>query len=179
MNLVLIGYRGTGKSTVGQLLATRWDCPLLDLDNEIERTAGMSIAEIFVAEGETGFRRREAEAVRESCRLNQTVIAAGGGAVVDPTSREQLRRSGQVVWLTASAESIHARISGDVTTAARRPNLTQTGGIDEVRRLLAERTPIYAEAADLVVDADDKTAADVATAIANELNWNSLPAEAR
>jgi shikimate kinase len=179
MNLVLIGYRGTGKSTVGQLLAQRWDCPLLDLDNEIERTAGMSIAEIFVAEGETGFRRRESDVVRQSCCLNQTVIAAGGGAVVDPASREQLRRSGRVVWLTASAENIHARISGDATTAARRPNLTQTGGIAEVRRMLAERAPIYEDAADLTIDADDKTAADVADAIANELNWNSLPAEAR
>jgi shikimate kinase len=83
------------------------------------------------------------------------------------------------VWLTASAENIHARISGDATTAARRPNLTQGGGIDEVRRLLAERTPTYKKAADLVIDADDKTAADVAEEIATELNWNSLPAEAR
>jgi shikimate kinase len=179
MNLILIGYRGTGKSTVGRLLAARWDCPFVDMDDEIERGADMSIAEIFAAEGEPGFRRREANVVHDVCGRNQTVIAAGGGAVVNPTSRDEMQRSGQVVWLTASAESILARMSGDETTAARRPNLTKSGGDDEVRRLLAERTPIYSGAADLEVDTEGTTADEVADAIAAGLAWSSLPAEAR
>lgn len=177
MNLVLIGYRGTGKSTVGQLLATRWGCALIDMDEEIERRAGMSIAEIFAAEDEAGFRRREVEVARDVSRLDQHVIAAGGGAVVNPANRQLLRGSGRVVWLRASAESIHARIAGDATTAARRPNLTASGGLDEVERLLAERTPIYQDAADLVIDTEGKTAAEVADEIADALGWTDLPAE--
>ncbi|MEZ6074065.1 MAG: shikimate kinase [Pirellulales bacterium] len=176
MNVVLIGYRGTGKSSVGRLLARRWDCPFVDLDDEIERRAGMTIAEIFAAEGEPGFRRRESTVVQDVSGRDRHVIATGGGAVVDTDNRSALTHCGRVVWLKASPQSIHVRISADAATSARRPNLTASGGLEEIERVLGTRTPIYDAAADLTIDTEGKSPQDVADAIVARLGWDTLPA---
>ena len=153
MNLYLIGYRGSGKTTVaaelGQLLGWKW----LDADDEIERRAGKTIKEIFAFSGEQSFRDLEAAVVADLATRTSHVVALGGGAVLREESRLAIRGSGKVVWLQASPEVLFQRISGDASTAERRPNLTATGGLAEVERLLAIRTPIYAACADLTVDA--------------------------
>jgi shikimate kinase len=163
--LILVGYRGTGKTTVGGLLAARLGWEFADADDLIEATAGKSVAAIFADEGEVGFRDREAAALRDLCRRERLVLATGGGAVLRPANRELLRGAGFVAWLTASPETIWTRLRGDPATAARRPNLTPAGGIDEVRSLIAAREPLYRELAHFAVDTDAPSPEEVADAI--------------
>jgi len=157
MNLTLIGYRATGKTTLARLLAGRLGWDWIDADVEVERVAGKSIAEIFAQDGESVFRDIEARVTAELCGRDRLVIAAGGGAPMREATRRAMRRGGKVVWLTATARTIHARMSGDATTAARRPNLTERGPLDEILALLAQRAPTYREAAHLEVDTEGKT----------------------
>jgi shikimate kinase len=163
--IILIGYRGTGKTTVGRLLAARLGWEFADADEHIEAAAGKSIAAIFADEGEAGFREREAAALRELCGRDRLVLATGGGAVLRADNRELLRNAGFVAWLTAEPETIWERLRGDPTTAARRPNLTPAGGIDEVRALVAARTPLYAELAHFTAAAAAPSPEAVADAI--------------
>jgi shikimate kinase len=153
MNLYLIGYRGSGKTTVAAELARLLGWEWRDADDEIERRAGKTIKEIFASTGEQSFRDQEAAVVADLAELNRNVIALGGGAVLREESRQAIRGSGQVVWLQASPEILYQRIVGDASTAERRPNLTAAGGQAEVERLLAIRAPVYAACADLTVDA--------------------------
>src|SRR4051794_20040028 len=104
--IVLVGYRGTGKTTVGRLLAASLGWEFADADDLIESAAGKSIAEIFAAEGDPGFRDREAAALRELCRRDRLVVATGGGAILRPANRELLRGAGFVAWLTAEPETV-------------------------------------------------------------------------
>jgi shikimate kinase len=144
--LFLIGYRGTGKSTVGPLLAAALGWQFLDADEHVERLAGMTIAEIFAAEGEDGFRDLESAALAELCQGDGRVIATGGGVVLRPFNRELLSTAGYVAWLTAPPETVWQRTKSDPSTAARRPNLT-TGGIEEVANLMAARESLYRQTA--------------------------------
>jgi shikimate kinase len=167
--IFLIGYRGTGKSTVARHLAERIGYDSIDADEEIERRAGKSIAAIFAEDGEPAFRDFECRLVDELARLRQTVVALGGGAVLREANRNAIRAAGPVVWLTAPVDVIVARLAADAATAGRRPNLTQSGGRQEVEALLAERTPLYRECATLTVDTNGKTCAQVADEIAANL----------
>src|SRR5262245_34542036 len=135
--IILIGYRGTGKTTVGRLLAERLGWEFADADDYIEAAAGKSIATIFADDGETAFRDHESAVLRARCERERIVIATGGGVVGRPANREVLRGAGFVAWLTATPETIWARLRSDATTAGRRPNLTPAGGLDEVRALIA------------------------------------------
>jgi shikimate kinase len=163
--VILVGYRGSGKTTVGRLLAAHLGWDFADADDLIEATAGKSIAEIFAAEGEAGFRNREAAALGELCQRERLVLATGGGAVLRPANRELLRAAGFIAWLTAHPETAWARLQRDPATAARRPNLTATGGVEEVRNLIAAREPLYRELAHFVADADAPSPEAVAAAI--------------
>jgi len=165
MPLTLIGYRGCGKSTVGKLLAERLRWEFVDADAEIERRAGRTIRRIFDEAGEAEFRRLERDVMAELLRRENAVIAAGGGAVLDERTRDDLRESGPVVWLRAGVETLLERIEADPTTGQRRPDLTPGGGRREVEELLAVRGPIYARCATFVVDADTLTAAEIAEQI--------------
>ncbi|HEY1381697.1 MAG TPA: shikimate kinase, partial [Gemmataceae bacterium] len=140
--LYLIGPRGSGKSTVGRLLAARLGWAFADADEELEARAGRSIAAVFAAEGEAGFRDREAELLRDLARLDRHVIACGGGAVLRPESRQLLRATGQCVWLTGDAATLCRRLDCDPATAARRPALTALPGPAEVERVVREREPL-------------------------------------
>src|SRR5262245_31375942 len=124
MNLLLIGYRGTGKSTVAHLLAERLGWRSVDSDERIEELAGCSIADIFASQGEGAFRDLESQVVAELAAGDQTVLSLGGGAVLRPENRATLAAAGPMVWLTASPETLWGRIQADPETAARRPNLT-------------------------------------------------------
>jgi shikimate kinase len=166
VNLYLIGYRGCGKSTVAQRLAHRLWWHWVDADTYLEQQAGKSIREIFEAEGEAGFRERESRVLQELSLYNQLIVALGGGAVLRAENRSAIRGSGKTVWLQASPEQLWSRIEGDPSTSARRPNLTSQGGVEEVRRLLAERSPLYAECADLTLDTTGRSPDDLVAAIA-------------
>jgi shikimate kinase len=174
MILTLIGYRATGKTTLARLLAERLDWQWIDADVEIERRAGTSIARIFAEQGEPAFRDLEAQVIIDLCRRERLVVAAGGGAPLRPESRRAMHDGGKVVWLTARPETILARMSGDATTATRRPDLTSKGPLDEIVHLLAVRTPLYREAADLVVDTEGRTPAALAQTILAGLQIEDL-----
>ncbi|HEX3871619.1 MAG TPA: shikimate kinase [Pirellulales bacterium] len=169
-NLVLIGYRGTGKSAVARELADRLDWTSVDADDQIEPRAGMTIAEIFATHGEEAFRDWESQVLCELLENEHQVIAAGGGVVLRQRNRELLATAGAVVWLQATIKTILERVAADPMTSARRPNLTVSGGEDEVRILLEAREPLYRQCATLTVITDSLSPVVVADRIFAQLN---------
>ena len=161
--IFLIGYRGTGKSTVAAALSAKFGWPWVDADAIIEEAAGRTIRQIFADEGEAGFRDRETLTLAKLAETRNSIIATGGGVVLRPENRERLK-SGFVVWLTAPADVIWRRLQADPLTAERRPNLAQ-GGLAEIEALLAVREPLYRACADEVVDASQDRPDAVAAAI--------------
>ena len=147
----LIGYRGSGKTTVARLLAERLGWQWLDADEVLESRHGRSIRQIFAEEGEAGFRDKEADLLEEFCRYREHVVATGGGIILRERNRQLLTEAGYVVWLTADAATLWQRIGADASTKDKRPNLT-VGGLAEVGQLLREREPHYRTCANLVVD---------------------------
>lgn len=164
----LIGYRGTGKSAVAELLAARLGWDSLDADALLEARAGRSIREIFEKEGEGGFREREAALLEELCGGSKVVIATGGGVILREQNRQRLKKSGLCVWLTADAATIWERLQADAATAERRPNLT-VGGLAEVEQLLRVREPLYRACADFTVDTVGRSPAAVADEVYRQL----------
>ena len=163
MNLVLIGYRGTGKSTVAQLLATRLGMEVVSLDQEIVRHAGQSIPEIVAAHGWPYFRDLEAEVTKRVCERDHIIIDAGGGVILRKENVENLRRCGKLIWLRASVPVIVGRIEA----GTERPALTAGKSFtEEVEDVLRERTPLYAAAAHHPIDTDGRSAVEVAAEIA-------------
>lgn len=148
MSIVLIGYRGCGKSTVGRKLADRLWQTFVDTDDLVARKAGKSIREIFEQHGEKAFRDLEAEVVKEVAKLDDHVIALGGGAVLRPENVKVLRDAGhKLVYLRCEPQELVKRIESDPRTGENRPALTPSGGgIEEVRKLVAEREPKYRSA---------------------------------
>jgi shikimate kinase len=173
MILTLIGYRATGKTTLARSLAERLKWDWIDADVEIERRAGKSIARIFAEQGEPAFRDLEAQVIADLCRRDRLVLAAGGGAPLRPESRQAMRTGGKVVWLTARPETILTRMSGDATTAARRPSLTDKDPLLEIIQLLERREPIYRESAHIVVDTEGKTPVELTAEILDQLKGAS------
>jgi len=151
-HLYLTGYRGSGKSTVARLLAHRLRRRLVDLDEAIESAAGMTIAEIFTNETETGFRIRETELLEQLSQTPAQLISLGGGAILRERNRRVIRRTGFCVWLDAAPDLIADRLSGDSTTRDRRPSLTGRPVLQEIRDVMAQREPLYRETADLRID---------------------------
>ncbi len=162
MNVVLIGYRGTGKSTVGKVIAARLRRPIVSTDKEIVRRAGTSIPEIVAAHGWDYFRDLESAVCRELAGQDNLVIDTGGGAILRQQNVEVFKRNGRLIWLTASVETIAARIGGDT----QRPSLTGTKShVEEIRDVLTERMPKYQAAADLTIATDGRSIDDVARTI--------------
>ena len=168
-SIALIGYRGTGKTTVAQRLAMRLGWDWIDADVELELRAGKSIAAVFADDGEAAFRKLEAAVVAELCRRREVVIALGGGAVLRDDNRQVIAQCGAVVWLRASVDAILGRLATDPTTAGRRPNLTNANPRNEIEQVLAVRTPIYRACATLEVDTEDKAPAEIADEISTAL----------
>ncbi len=168
MNIFLIGYRGTGKSTVAKHLSAKLGCPWVDADVELERHCGKSIATIFAEDGEGAFRELECQIVAQLAQRQAAIIALGGGAVLREENRIAIG-GGTVVWLKARPETIAARITQDPSTPDRRPSLTGRGVEDEIREVLDQRTEIYCQCADLQVDTEGKTPSDIADEISRQL----------
>jgi len=164
--LVLIGYRGSGKSTVGKIVAERLHRPFLDTDREIEAESGRSITAIFAEEGEASFRDWEERSVAAlTGQYPEAVLATGGGVVLREANRRRIRNFGFVAWLQAPSEELARRLETDPRGPASRPALTREGTIAEIARVLAERTPFYQEMADAIVDTDGKSPDSIASAL--------------
>jgi shikimate kinase len=151
----LIGPRGSGKTTVARLLAAKLGWGWLDADDLVERRHGKSIRELFAAEGEVGFRNKEAAILAEICELQHQVVATGGGVVLRPENRQLLQRSGWCVWLTADAATLWQRMQADPATPERRPQLA-SGGLAEIAEVLAARAELYRGCAHAIVPTGDR-----------------------
>lgn len=162
MNIVLIGYRGTGKSVVGELLAAHLGMPCIGMDVEIVKRAGMSIPEIVEKYGWPKFRNMESEVVRELAKLDNSIIDTGGGVIERPENIETLKASSCIFWLKASVDTIVARIQDGVERPALTSGKTFT---EEVAEVLERRIPKYKSAAQHTIDTDDLTPEQVADKI--------------
>ena len=167
MNIVLIGYRGTGKSTIGRAVAARLGREMVSTDKEIVRRAGSSIPEIVAAHGWDYFRDLESTICQELAGKDDLVIDTGGGAILCQQNVDVFKRNGRLVWLTASVETIAARIGSD----RQRPSLTGTKShVDEIREVLTERIPKYQAAADMTIATDGQSIDELATTIVLRCN---------
>jgi shikimate kinase len=160
-HLYLTGYRGSGKTTVGRLLAERLGRVCIDLDDEIESHAGRSIREIFADEGEASFRDMETAALGRVAQTSPAVISLGGGAILRAENRERIAASGIAVWLRIDTDTVLRRLAADTTTAQRRPSLTGLPPREEVESLLNQREPLYRAVADHEVDTAGKSVAAI------------------
>lgn len=175
MLITLIGFRGTGKSSVAPELAGRLGWEFIDSDEEIMARAGKTVSEIFAEEGEPVFRQYEASVMAELLARKNLVLSAGGGAVLDPGTRAAMRAAGPVVWLKASVSTIFSRIGQDLEASLTRPALTEFDPKTEVAVLLSRREPVYDDAATVIVETDGRTIVGVVDDILQQLpaDWEN------
>lgn len=168
MSIVLIGYRGSGKTTIGRRLADRLWWKFVDSDEQIVARAGKTIREIFEQQGEEAFRDLEAQVVAEVLKLSDHVISLGGGAVLREANREAIKKSGHaVIYLKCDPAVLHERIAADTATAENRPALTNLGGsIEEIKQLLDAREPIYRQTMTAELDVTNQSIDDAVAWIA-------------
>jgi len=154
MNIVLIGYRGVGKSSAGKILAAQLNRELISTDAEVVQRAGQTIPAIVEQHGWEYFRDRESDVCLDLAGRDNLIIDTGGGAILRQRNVDVLKTNGKLFWLTASVQSIAARIGGDT----QRPSLTGTKSfIEEIEEVLKERAPRYRMAADHIVETDGRS----------------------
>lgn len=165
-NLYLVGLMGAGKTTVGRLLAKHYGCVFHDSDHEIEARTGVKIPVVFDIEGEAGFRKREEAVIAELTMLSGIVLATGGGAVLSPVTRENLRKSGVVIYLRGTPEHLYERTRHD----RNRPLLQTENPLAKLRELYAHRDPLYREVADIVMDTGRQSIAGMTRILLGKLD---------
>jgi shikimate kinase len=153
-NIFLVGLMGAGKTTVGRALARRLSKEFRDTDHEIEERTGVRVPVIFDIEGEAGFRKREAETLSRLARLDNIVLATGGGAVIDACNRESLKSNGCVIYLHARPGELAKRLGRDRS----RPLLQGFDPRTRLEELYGVRDPLYREVADVVVETGRQSA---------------------
>ncbi len=164
-SVALIGFMGSGKATVGPLLSTLLGIPFVDLDEAVVERAEMSVSEVFEAEGESGWRRREREALVELAADTPLILGCGGGVVLDPENRRTLRERYATVYLAASTDTLVERLAD----TAGRPLLDVPEPKKQIERLSAQRLPVYEAAADITIVTDGRTPPEIAGEIADLL----------
>jgi shikimate kinase len=162
MSIFLIGYRGSGKTTIGKRLADQLWQKFVDVDEIIVAKAGKSIKDIFEQDGEPAFRDLEEQAVKEAAGMPEHVIALGGGSVLRETNRAVIKAEGnKVIYLKCTPAELHKRIHGDPQTAEMRPSLTHLGGdLAEIEKLMADREPLYRQVMTAELDVTHLTPED-------------------
>jgi shikimate kinase len=152
MNLILIGYRGSGKSTVGSRLAARLKMRFIDIDDLIEERQGVPISDIVKSHGWGHFRKMEASIIKEISNGDHLIIAPGGGAVLDADNVSVLRKNGVIIWLKADKQTLLKRMNQDPGTNTRRPTLTGKGTSEELKEVMSLREPIYERVSEIQID---------------------------
>ena len=160
-NVFLIGLMGSGKTTIGQLLAKRLQLPFIDSDHELELRTGVSVATIFEIEGEAAFRQREAAIIDEISGRESIVLGTGGGAILNAQTRAVLRERGTVIYLHSTAETSYERVRRN----RDRPLLMVSDPLQRLRQLYAVRDPLYAATAHHIIE----SYRDRPTAVVNEI----------
>lgn len=154
MNIFLIGYRCTGKTSVGKYLSKRLGWSFFDTDVELVREQSTRISEIVRKQGWGAFREMETDIIKKVCSLDDHVVATGGGVVLNNENVRNMKASGVMVWLKATAETIRERMVEDENTRSFRPSLTSRGSVEEIQEMLLVRNPYYKDAMDFFVDTD-------------------------
>ena len=170
MNLFLIGYRCSGKTTIGQSIAKTIDWSFVDSDKVVTKECGKSIKDIIDTEGWEAFRRLERSTLVQICTKDRQVVATGGGVVLDPDNVAAMRTSGTVIWLSASAETIQKRMLADKNTGNFRPALTDKGRMQEIEDMLLKRNPHYDSACDFSIHTDGVPVNEIAQTIIQKLS---------
>jgi len=165
--VVLVGPPGAGKSTIARALAGQLSCSVIDTDQRIEADAGMSIADIFVTEGEQAFRAREVDAVAGALAESSGIVALGGGSILDDSTRARLRDQ-YVVWLQVDLADAVSRVGLNTARPLLLGNVRQTLG-----KLMDERADLYAEVATVCVNTTQRTPGDIAAEILDRLKAGS------
>jgi shikimate kinase len=175
VNLYLVGYRCTGKSSVGQIVSDALGWVFLDIDDALQAEEGRAIEQIVLEEGWEYFRTLETNLVQRVSRGSNQVIATGGGVVTNPGNVALMKGSGKVVWLQASPKTIAQRMKADSNTGGQRPPLRGKDSIGEIEEILSERLPLYQQAMHFRIDTDGLSPREVAARI---LRWleTELPA---
>lgn len=168
-NIILIGFMGCGKSTIGRELKRMLGFQWIDTDAEIESRAQCKISQIFAEQGEQGFRDQESAVLQDlqQKRLMSTVVSTGGGAILRPENRDILRQLGYVVWLKANAETIYSRTKKNRS----RPILQTENPQQMIADLLEVRTPLYRECAHLVIDVAGLNRTEIAAGIVESARY--------
>ncbi|MBW2206369.1 MAG: shikimate kinase [Deltaproteobacteria bacterium] len=169
MNIVLIGYRCSGKTEVGKILARELGKDFLDTDTLIEENAGSSIDQIVSREGWDHFRKIEKGLIEEISHRDNLVVATGGGVVMDEDNVKNLKRKGLLIWLKGDAEVLKERMIKDQRSEKIRPSLTGTDPLEEITRVLSIRMPLYEKAETLTVDTGTLSIREVASLIMETL----------
>lgn len=157
-NIFLIGFMGTGKSTIANSLKRKYDMQVLDMDSEIEKNQGKAISEIFAEEGEEYFRDLETQLVLDLQKRDNVVVSCGGGAVLREKNVQEMRKSGKIILLQATPETILERVKN----SHNRPLLEGNKNIDFIKELMSKREDKYNSAADIVVSVDARAVEDIA-----------------
>ena len=165
MNLFLLGYRCAGKTVVGRELARRLAWTFADADDLLERRSGRSVADLVADKGWEAFRDREGTLLGELCRGRDQVVATGGGAILRSGNVAAMRAAGVTVWLRVGVETVRRRMAADPRSAGMRPALEGDDPVAEAAEVLRKRAPLYALAADVTVDAETGSVAQVADRI--------------
>jgi shikimate kinase len=169
MNIVLIGYRCSGKTKVGKILARALDRDFLDTDTLIEKNAGCSIETLISATGWDYFRYMEKVLIEEVSKRDNLVIATGGGVVTDEENVKSLKGNGWIVWLNGKAEVLKERMDREQTLGKIRPSLTGADPLEEIKQVLRVRKPLYEQAGDFVVDTGNLSIEELAATIIKAL----------
>ncbi|MFA5902416.1 MAG: shikimate kinase [Desulfobacula sp.] len=169
MKIFLIGYRCTGKTTIGKILADQLNYVFFDMDRIIEQQTGSTIVDLVEIFGWNYFRQIEKEILLNTVKMEDTVVSTGGGVIADPENMNFLNENGYTIWLDADIKTILARLRSDPSTKSSRPSLTQKKLIEETDELLKIRRPLYQKTANLRIKTDMHTPKEIVTLIKRRL----------
>lgn len=164
-NIFLIGFMGTGKSTIAEALKRKYDMQIVDMDAEIEKEQKMVISDIFATKGEEYFRDLETQLIKDLQKKDNVVVSCGGGAVLRDENVTEMRKSGKVVLLNATPETILQRVKN----SNNRPLLEGNKNIDFIRELMSKREDKYNYAADITVNVDNRAVGEIADEVYSEV----------
>ncbi|MDR2551511.1 MAG: shikimate kinase [Desulfobulbus sp.] len=170
LNLILTGFRATGKTSVGRIVAAQLHWIFLDTDELARQRLGEPIAEVVARHGWPFFRAAESQLLRDLATMRQTVLATGGGAIEHLREWGGLRRCALVVWLDADSDTIRQRLRHDPASGHQRPSLTGQPVADEIEHLLERRRPMYAAGSDLRLSTEGRTPEQLAAEIVQKMH---------
>jgi shikimate kinase len=173
-NIILLGYRCTGKTSVGRTVAEKLKVPFYDTDQMITDHLGKTIKAWVEEKGWASFREEEKKVIQGLFAQEPGVISLGGGAVLDPENRETIQQMGRIIWLKANIQTIMDRMKSDPQNQDKRPALSDKGWETEIEDLLIQRSPVYRQLANFYIDTEGKTVEEVTVEVLNQIRTQGI-----